>query len=96
MAQSSVPESWAFLASQAISSEALQRVMDDWCETLRDAAPMQASIGFESYMQNRDWESARRSLERTYGRSSAAHQPMRDTLDAAIQNKRMLGNLVNK
>ncbi len=52
---------------------------------------LNGAIGFDSHMERRDWESAKNSIERTYGRSSRAHQLTLDTLSAAIQNRRMLG-----
>jgi hypothetical protein len=41
-------------------------------------------------MEHRDWDGAKGSIERTYGRSTREHQGTLDTLAAAIQCKRML------
>ena len=84
---SSPHRAWALRVSQAGSYKALNGLMDDWYETVRADYRLQNSIGFESYMEARDWEGARRSVERTYGRSYPEHQSILDTLSAAIQNR---------
>jgi hypothetical protein len=58
--------------------------MDDWYATVKTDYRLQNSIDFESYMGARDWEGARRIIERTYGRSSPEHQQTLDTLTAAL------------
>ena len=84
---SSPNRAWALRVSQAGSYKALNGLMDDWYETVRTDYRLQNSIGFESYMEARDWEGARRSVERTYGRSCPEHRFAMDTLNAAIQNR---------
>ncbi len=84
---SSPHHAWALRVSQADSYKALNYVMDDWYETVKPNPRLQSSIGFESYMEARDWEGAKRSVERTYGRSCPEHQSILDTLSAAIQNR---------
>jgi hypothetical protein len=58
--------------------------MDDWYATVKADHRLQNSIGFESYMEARDWEGARRIIERTYGRSSPENQQTLDALAAAL------------
>lgn len=81
---------WAVRASRADSSAALDLLMDDWYSRVKADRGLHAAIGFDSYMERRDWASAKHSIERTYGRSSREHQQTLDTLAAAIQSKRML------
>ena len=84
MISSPRPE-WSLRLMQADSYKALNGVMDDWYVTVKADYRLQRSIGFNSYMEARNWESAKRSIERNYGRSSPAHQQMLDTLNAAIR-----------
>jgi len=88
---SSTYQSWAIRVSRADSSEALDRLMDAWHEGVTAGGGLQGAIGFDSHMERRDWESAKHSIERTYGRSSREHRFTLDTLSAAIQSRRMLG-----
>lgn len=81
---------WATRVSRADSCEALYRLMDAWYEGVTAGGALHGAIGFDSHMKSRDWESAKGSIERTYGRSSREHQLTLDTLSAAIQNRRML------
>jgi hypothetical protein len=62
-----------------------------WHEGVTAGGGLQGAIGFDSHMERRDWESAKHSIERTYGRSSREHRFTLDTLSAAIQSRRMLG-----
>jgi len=82
--------SWAVRASRADTSAALDRLMDDWYGQVKADRGLHAAIGFDSYMEHRDWDSAKHSIERTYGRSSREHRQTLDTLAAAIQSRRML------
>jgi len=87
---SSPHRAWALRVSQAGSYKALNGLMDDWYETVKADHRLQNSIDsidFESYMEARDWEGAKRSVERTYGRSRPEHRSTVDTLNAAIQNR---------
>ncbi len=84
---SSPHRAWALRVSQAGSYKALNGLMDDWYETVKADHRLQNSIGFESYMEARDWEGAKRSVERTYGRSCPEHRSTVDTLNAAMQNR---------
>ena len=79
---------WALRVSRADSYEALNTLMDAWYETIKADVRLRASIGFESYMEARDWDGAKRSMVRSYGRSSLEHQPTLDTLSAAIECRR--------
>jgi len=65
--------------------------MDAWYEGVRAGGGLQRAIGFDSHMEHRDWESAKGSIVRTYGRSSREHQLTLDTLSAAIHYRRVLG-----
>ena len=76
---------WALRLMQADSYKALNGVMDDWYATVKADYRLENSIGFESYMGARNWKGAKRSIERTYGRSSHEHQQTLDTLGAAIR-----------
>lgn len=80
---------WAIRVSRAGSSDALNRLMDDWYHGVRADKGLHAAIGFDSYMERRDWDGAKHSIERTYGRSNREHQQTLDTLAAAIQSRRM-------
>jgi len=82
---------WAIRVSRAASSEALNRLMDIWFEAVTVGGNLQRSTGFDSHMKQRDWESAKRSIEQTYGRSSRDHQQTLDTLNAAIHYRRVFG-----
>jgi hypothetical protein len=46
-------------------------------------------------MRRGDWESAKRSIEETFGRSSREHRQTLDTLSAAIHYKSVLGRRVD-
>jgi hypothetical protein len=82
---------WATRVSRADTGDALDRLMDSWYEALKTSnGGLHAAIGFDEYMQRRDWSSAKQSIERTYGRSNREHEQSLDTLAAAIQCKRML------
>jgi hypothetical protein len=83
---------WAIQISRVESREALDRLMDLWCAAMTAAGNMARSIGFEGHMQLRDWESAKGSIVRAYGRSSAEHQSTLDTLSAAIHQRKVLGH----
>ena len=83
---------WAIRVSRAGSSEALDRMMDIWFEAVTAAGNLNRSTGFNSHMKRRDWESARRSIEQTYGRSSREHRQTLDTLSAAIHYRGVLGH----
>jgi len=82
---------WAIRVSRAGSSESLDRLMDIWSEAVTAAGNLRSSTGFDSHMRRRDWESAKRSIEQTYGRSSREHQQTLDTLSAAIHYKNVFG-----
>ena len=84
---SSPRHTWALRVSQARSYKELNCLMDDWYETVKADHRLQNSIGFELYLEARDWDSAKRSVERTYGRSCLEHQSTLDTLTAAIRNR---------
>jgi hypothetical protein len=64
--------------------------MDAWYKGVTAGGGLNGAIGFASHMERRDWESAKHSIERTYGRSSRLHQFTLDTLSAAIQSRRVL------
>jgi hypothetical protein len=76
--------------SRAESLVVLDRLMDEWYGHVQADRGLQAVVGFESSMECRDWDAAKGSIERTYGRSTREHQGTLDTLAAAIQCKRML------
>src|SRR5258708_28058476 len=80
---------WAIRVSRADCGEALDLRMDAWYKGVTAGGGLAGAIGFDSHMQRRDWEGAKSSIERTYGRSSRAHQLTLDTLSAAILNRRM-------
>ncbi|HEY2849552.1 MAG TPA: hypothetical protein VGI97_06720 [Gemmatimonadaceae bacterium] len=82
--------SWAVRMSRADSVGVLDGLMDDWYSQVRADRGLHAAVGFDSSMERRDWDGAKGSIERTYGRSSRDHQGALDTLAAAIQCKRML------
>lgn len=52
---SSRRQAWALRVSQAASYKALNRLMDDWHETVKADYRLQNSMDFESYMEARDW-----------------------------------------
>ena len=65
--------------------------MDLWSEAVTAGRNLQKSTDFDSHMRRRDWESAKRGIEQTYGRSNREHQQTLDTLSAAIHYKNVLG-----
>lgn len=77
--------------SRAESIGALDLLMDDWYSQMQADRGLHAVVGFDFSMERRDWDAAKGSIERTYGRSTRDHQGTLDTLAAAIQCKRMLG-----
>jgi hypothetical protein len=64
--------------------------MDAWYKGVTAGGGLGGAIDFDSHMERRDWESAKSSIERTYGRASRPHRLTLDTLSAAIQNRRTL------
>jgi hypothetical protein len=82
--------SWAVQISRADSGEALDRLMQLWLEAMTAGGNLARSIGFETHMELRDWESAKASIVRAYGRSSAEHRSTLDTLSAAIHQRNVL------
>ena len=83
-------DEWLGRLSRAASAEALGQVMTDWFAGLKDSSQPSGSLGFEFYMQARDWQSAKGSLERSYGRSSGVHRNLVEMLSAAIMQKKLL------
>jgi hypothetical protein len=83
---------WAIQISRTESGEALDRLMDLWCEAMMAAGSIARSIGFDTHMGQRDWESAKGSIVRAYGRSNPDHQSTLDTLSAAIHQRNVLGH----
>jgi hypothetical protein len=77
--------------SRAESLVALDRLMNEWYAGVRADRGLRAAVGFETSMERRDWEAAKGSIERTYGRANREHQASLDTLAAAIFSKRLLG-----
>jgi hypothetical protein len=77
--------------SRADSLVALDRLMNEWYDGVRADRGLCAAVGFETSMERRDWEGAKGSIERTYGRATRDHQASLDTLAAAIFCKRLLG-----
>jgi hypothetical protein len=88
----SIVLSWAARMSRADSLAVLNRLMTDWYDGVRADRGLCAAVGFEASMERRDWESAKGSIERTYGRSTREHQSSLDTLAAAILSKKLLGH----
>jgi hypothetical protein len=82
--------SWAVRASRADTRAALDLLMDDWYGRVKADRGLHASIGFDSSMESRDWDSAKHSIEQTHGRSSREHRQTLDTLAAAIQSRKTL------
>jgi hypothetical protein len=83
---------WAIRISRTDSCEALDRLMDVWYEAMAAAGSIARSIAFAAHMGERDWESAKGSIVRAYGRSSPEHQSTLDTLSAAIHQRKLLGH----
>jgi hypothetical protein len=81
---------WAIRVSGAESLDALDRLMNDWYDGVKADRGLCAAVGFEANMERRDWEGAKGSIERTYGRSTREHQASLDTLAAAIFSRRLL------
>jgi len=77
--------------SRAESLVALDLLMDEWYGAVKSDRGLRAAAGFEKNMELRDWEGAKGSIERTYGRSTREHRASLDTLAAAIFCKRVLG-----
>ena len=83
--------SWATRMSRAESLASLYRLMDEWYNGVKADRGLCAAVGFEENMERRDWEGAKGSIERTYGRATRDHQESLDTLAAAIFSKKVLG-----
>jgi hypothetical protein len=83
--------SWAARVSRADSLALLDRLMNDWYDGVKADRGLRATVGFEENMERRDWEGAKGSIERTFGRSTREHQSTLDTLAAAILSKKLLG-----
>jgi hypothetical protein len=83
---------WAIQISRTQSSEALDRLMDVWHEAMTATGSIVRTIGFDTFMGQRDWESAKGSIVRAYGRSDPDQQSTLDTLSAAIQRRNLLGH----
>jgi hypothetical protein len=77
--------------SRAESLTVLDCLMNDWYDGVKADRGLRAAVGFETSMSRRDWEGAKGSIERTYGRATREHQASLDTLAAAIFSKRLLG-----
>jgi hypothetical protein len=77
--------------SRAESLKTLDHLMNDWYDGVKADRGLCAAVGFETSMARRDWEGAKGSIERTYGRATREHQASLDTLAAAIFSKRLLG-----
>jgi hypothetical protein len=77
--------------SRAESLTVLDHLMNDWYDGVKADRSLRAAVGFETSMERRDWEGAKGSIERTYGRATRDHQASLDTLAAAIFCKRLLG-----
>jgi len=77
--------------SRAESLSVLDRLMDEWYDGVKADRGLCAAVGFETSMERHDWEGAKGSIERTYGRATRDHQGSLDTLAAAIFCKRLLG-----
>lgn len=77
--------------SRAESLTVLDHLMNDWYDGVKADRGLCAAVGFEASMKRRDWEGAKGSIERTYGRATRDHQASLDTLAAAIFCKRLLG-----
>jgi hypothetical protein len=84
--------SWATRMSRAESLVALDGLMNDWYDGVKADRGLCAAVGFVSNMERRDWEGAKGSIERTYGRSNREHQSSLDTLASAIFCRRSLGH----
>jgi hypothetical protein len=84
--------SWATRMSRADSLALLDRLMADWYQSVKADRGLRAAVGFEEHMERRDWEGAKGSIERSYGRSSREHQSSLDTLAAAIFSRKLLGS----
>jgi hypothetical protein len=78
--------------SRAESLSVLDRLMNEWYDGVKADRGLCAAVGFEASMERRDWEGAKGSIERTYGRATREHQASLDTLAAAIFCKRLLGS----
>ena len=78
--------------SRAASLAALDSLMNDWYDSVKADRGLHATVGFEERMEQRDWEGAKGSIERTYGRASRDHRSTLDTLAAAILSKKLLGH----
>jgi hypothetical protein len=77
--------------SRAESLSVLDGLMKEWYDGVRADRGLCAAVGFETSMERRDWEGAKGSIERTYGRATRDYQGSLDTLAAAIFCKRLLG-----
>ena len=77
---------------RADSQAILDHLVNEWYEGVKADRGLCATVGFEEHMAQRDWEGAKGSIERTFGRANRDHQSSLDTLAAAIMSKRLLGH----
>jgi len=71
----------------APSAETLSGLMADWYRALRCDKELVSVIGF--FMDAGDWERARESLARAYGRSGGFHRSKFNVLLAASQSMKL-------
>jgi hypothetical protein len=81
---------WLKSINDTGSHEALVTHVGAWHEAVKKLDLCGASLGFEFYMASKQWDNARGSLIRSYGRHSDSHSHMVDFLDAAVAHKRTL------
>src|SRR5260370_14465940 len=79
---------WAIRVSRADSGEALDLLMDAWYKGVTAGGGLGGGIGFDSHMEHRGLERAKKSIERAYGRSRPAHPLTLDALSAPIPNRK--------
>lgn len=78
----------AVLSAQ--SAETLSGLMVAWHRALKTDAELMSIVGF--FMEIGDWERARESLARAYGRTGGPHRAKFNVLLAASQNMRALNH----
>lgn len=78
----------AVLSAQ--SAETLSSLMVAWHRALKADAELMSIIGF--FMETGEWERARESLARAYGRTGGPHRAKFNVLLAASQSMRALNS----
>jgi hypothetical protein len=80
---------WVEAVGGCSSVEELTLLVDAWMAAVRNS-DLGGSLGFEFYMTAKQWDNAKGSLIRSFGRNSEKHGHLLEFLTAVVDQKRML------